>query len=309
MGGCCGRFLQSRFSHGRSCTSNASIEGKTVIITGCNTGIGKETAVDLAKRGGKIIMACRSEERALPAVAEVKERSNCRSDAVKFMKLDLGSMKSIREFAAKFLEEEDRLDILINNAGVMMCPQMKTEDGFELQIGTNHLGHFLLSILLLDKIKATGTGSRIVNVSSRAHRGGAGFDLNNLMMEDNYSKWTQYSNSKLANILFTLELARRLQDTGVNVYSLHPGVITTELGRYLPTWLVCIVGLFQCFLKTPIEGAQTTIHCAVSEEAANETGLYYSDCRPVEPMIPQAKDVQLAEKLWLLSEKLVKEHA
>ena len=190
------------------------------------------------------------------------------------------------------------------------------------------------------------------------------------MMEDNYSKWTQYSNSKLANILFTLELARRLQgaysslwwmsspqllimhepwltnplwflfpkDTGVNVYSLHPGVITTELGRYLPTWLVCIVGLFQCFLKTPIEGkflgwwwasdferrnkenatalldhqfsgAQTTIHCAVSEEAANETGLYYSDCRPVEPMIPQAKDVQLAEKLWLLSEKLVKEHA
>merc|ERR1712168_837682 len=182
---------------------------------------------------------------------------------------------------------------------------MKTEDGFEMQMGTNHLGHFLLTTLLLDKIKETGRGARIVNVSSLAHKSGGGIDLNNLMMENNYSEQKQYSHSKFANVLFTKELARRLEGTGVNVYALHPGVITTELGRHLPKWMAFIAGCCQCCFKTPIEGAQTTIHCAVSDEAADETGLYYSDCRPIEP-IPEANDAELAKGLWELSERLTK---
>jgi len=296
--------IHNRFGRGGVCTSKAQIKEKTVIITGCNTGIGKETAVDLAKRGGRIIMACRSQERALPALEEVQQRSG--SSNIKFMQLDLASLQSVRKFANQFLGEEERLDILINNAGVMMCPQMKTEDGFEMQMGTNHLGHFLLTNLLLDKLKQSGPGSRIVNVSSRAHHEGQGIQLDNLMMENNYSSRTQYGHSKLANILFTKELAKRIGGSGVTTYALHPGVILTELWRFLPNWVQFLLGtnFFQMFTKTPAEGSQTTIHCAISEEVKDDNGIYYADCKPMVPLLP-AESTKLASQLWDLSENLV----
>merc|ERR1719259_1546098 len=194
----------------------------------------------------------------------------------------------------------------------MAVPKGKTPDGFESQIGINHLGHFLLTNLLLDIIEASGPGSRIVTVSSLAHRRGLKFNVSDLMMEQRpYNKWEQYGNSKLANILFTKELANQLKDSGVTTYVLHPGVIMTELGRSLDSTaetifmsLVHYTPLRYVF-KTPEEGAQTTICCAVSEEFASHSGEYYADCAISPLLIPQASDETLAKQLWRTSMDLV----
>ncbi len=221
-------------------------------------------------------------------------------------------MKSIRECCKEINEKEKRIDILINNAGIMMCPQMKTEDGFEMQIGTNHFGHFLFTNLLLDKIKACAP-SRIVTVSSLAHGDGK-IDLDDIHFERRpYGRITSYSQSKLANILFTRELAKRLEGTGVTTYSLHPGVVNTELSRHIEDMFGPLKDIFR-FISTPVvefmlkssrDGAQTSIECAVSEKVANQTGLYYSDCKVKKPK-PQAEDDEMAKKLWDLSVKTVK---
>jgi retinol dehydrogenase 13 len=197
-----------------------TIAGKVAIITGANSGIGKETAVDLAKRGGKVYIACRDIKRGEDALKEIKERSN--SDNVHFLQLDLASLDSVREFSRKFHEVEDQLHILVNNAGIMACPKGKTKDGFELQLGTNHLGHFLLTNLLLDLLKSSAP-SRIVVVSSVLHILGR-IKKDDLMSEKFYQRWLVYGKSKLANILFTHELAKRLQGSGVTANSLHPGL-------------------------------------------------------------------------------------
>jgi NAD(P)-dependent dehydrogenase (short-subunit alcohol dehydrogenase family) len=204
---------------GRKYEKTTLIDGKIVIITGANAGIGKETAIELAKRGGKIYIACRDITRGENALKEIKERSG--SSNVHFLQLDLASMSSIREFSKKFHDLESELHILINNAGVMACPKAFTEDGFEMQMGTNHLGHFLLTNLLLDLLKSSAP-SRIVNVASLAYIFGK-FFKNNLNSEKFYFRWHAYGTSKLANILFTRELARRLENTKVTVNALHPG--------------------------------------------------------------------------------------
>jgi NAD(P)-dependent dehydrogenase (short-subunit alcohol dehydrogenase family) len=208
---------------------NTRIDGKIVVITGANSGIGKETAIDLAKRGGKIYIACRDLKRGEDALAEIKEKSG--SKDVHFLQLDLASLDSVREFANNFRSLESKLDILINNAGIMACPRMKTKDGFELQLGTNHLGHFLLTNLLLDLIKEAAP-SRIIVVSSILHRIGR-IKKDDLNSEKSYFKWLVYGQSKLANILFTNELSRRLEGTKVTANSLHPGVINSELSKNL----------------------------------------------------------------------------
>lgn len=198
---------------------NTRIDDKIVVITGANAGIGKETAIDLAKRGGKIYIACRDITRGQDALTEIKARSG--SDNIHFLQLDLASMESIREFSRKFHQLEQKLHILINNAGVMACPKSYTADGFELQFGTNHLGHFLLTNLLLDLLKKAAP-SRIVIVSSIMHRIGF-IKRNDLMREQRYWKWFVYGQSKLANILFARELSKRLEGSGVTANSLHPG--------------------------------------------------------------------------------------
>ena len=211
--------------------SKAKLVNKTVIITGANTGIGKETAINLAKRKAKVIIACRNPERGRNAEQEIRRKSG--SDNVFYHHLDLASLTSVRQFAEWAIEEEPHIDILINNAGIMACPYWKTEDGYEMQFGVNHLGHFLLTNLLLEKMKES-PAARIITVSSSLHKsikGGLNFD--DLNSEENYDPRVAYCRSKLANILFTRTLAKKLIGTNVTANCLHPGVVWTELMRHI----------------------------------------------------------------------------
>ena len=233
--------LYRKWIAGGVCTSQAKLDGKTVIITGANSGIGLETAVDIAKRNARVILACRSVERGKAAVADVRKRSG--NNNVVFVQLDLGSLASVRTFAAKILEDEPRIDILINNAGVMMIPKRTlTPDGFEMQFGVNHLGHFLLTNLLLDRIKETPR-ARIVNLSSSAqgYMFAGKFDFDNMNCEHSYGPVTAYCASKLANVLFTRSLAKRLESTGVTTNAVDPGAIKTGLQQHLTFPMVSLV--------------------------------------------------------------------
>ncbi|KAI1902117.1 hypothetical protein AGOR_G00041410 [Albula goreensis] len=277
-------------------SSTERIDGKTVLITGANTGIGKETARDLAKRGARIIMACRDMGKAEAAQKEIIEDS--KNQNVVIRKLDLSDTKSIKEFAEVINKEEKQVNILINNAGIMMCPFSKTVDGFEMQFGVNHLGHFLLTHLLFDLIKRSAP-ARIINLSSMAHSWGT-IKLDDINSEKGYDDRKAYGQSKLANILFSRSLAKRLQGTGVTVYAVHPGIVQTELGRHLNTPLKVAFTIVKPFTKTAVQGAQTSIYCAVTPELANESGLYYSDCAQAS-CTRAARDDEMAQKLWELS--------
>ncbi|XP_052769931.1 retinol dehydrogenase 12-like [Mya arenaria] len=305
--GVCAFLSVRQYMQGPKCRSTLKLAGKTVLITGANTGIGKETAKDLAKRGARVILACRDLTRAQKAASDITN-STGNSNVVVY-KLDLSSLKSVRECAEEVKKNEQRLDILINNAGVMWTPQCQTEDGFDMQMGTNHLGHFLFTNSLLDLVKKSAP-SRIVTVASRAHER-ANFDIEDINSERSFSTMTAYSNSKLANILFTRELAKRLEGTNVTAVSLHPGVIATELTRHandknIATW-VLMTFLFNPFLqhliKTPTAGAQTTLYCALDPDVENHPGKYFSDCAVKEPTKAGQDDI-MASKLWTLSEKL-----
>ncbi|XP_006003247.1 retinol dehydrogenase 13 [Latimeria chalumnae] len=301
-----GAVLVKDYTGGGKCPSKATIKGKTVIITGANTGIGKETALELAKRGGRIIMACRNMEKCEAAAREV--RTETLSHNVHARYLDLASMKSIREFARKINEEEERVDILINNAGIMRCPRWKTEDGFEMQFGVNHLGHFLLTNLLLDTMKTSGH-SRIVNVSSLAHVAGE-IDFEDINYEKKkYDTRAAYCQSKLAVVLFTKELAKQLQGTGVTANAVHPGVVHTELGRHTgmhkSSFSSTVLGpLFWLIVKTPRQGAQPSVYLAVAEELEGVSGKYFDGMKQKDPA-PQALDEETARSLWDLGAKMV----
>ena len=309
-----------RYFGGGVCYSKARLDGKTAIITGANTGIGLETAVDFAQRNGRVILACRSKDKGEAAVELVKKRSG--NNDVLFMQLDLSSLESVRNFSARVLDSEAHIDILVNNAGVMACPYTKTADGFEMQFGVNHLGHFLLTNLLLDRMKEAPS-ARIVNVSSSAHRRGK-INLDDLNSTKDYNSWGAYAQSKLANILFTRSLATRLEGTNVIANALHPGVIKTELGRHINVFLVSnnqsshainLLFLFLMqraamtplilFLKTTWQGAQTSIYCAVSEEMEGVSGQFLADCKIVKSANPLALDDNLAERLWEVSSEMV----
>uniref|UniRef100_A0A1B0GM47 Short-chain dehydrogenase n=1 Tax=Phlebotomus papatasi TaxID=29031 RepID=A0A1B0GM47_PHLPP len=260
------------FQGGQFRKDDILMENKVVVITGANTGIGKETALDLAKRGAKIYMACRDKNRGEEARMEVIEKSG--NPNIYFRQLDLASLTSVRSFAQAFKNEESRLDVLLNNAGVMMIPKCHTEDGFEMQIGVNHMGHFLLTNLLLDLLKKSAP-SRIINVSSLAHINGQ-INKEDLNSEKSYNRITAYSQSKLANILFTRELAKRLEGTRVTVNALHPGAVNTELMRHIPKFLTFIGRPFlKLFFKTPRSGAQTQIRLAVDPVLEDVTGKYF----------------------------------
>ncbi|XP_029986085.1 dehydrogenase/reductase SDR family member 13b.1 [Sphaeramia orbicularis] len=272
---------------------------------GSNTGIGKVTAVDLARRGARVVLACRSKERGEAALVDVKRESG--SDNVVFMQLDLGSLTSVRTFAETFLKTEARLDILINNAGVYM--QGRTADGLGMMFGVNHIGHFLLTHLLLERLKRCGP-SRVVNVSSTAHNfGKIDFDCLNthkaLGLGTSFMEVLQvYSDSKLCNVLFTHELAKKLQGTDVTCYSLHPGAINTELARNTSSVLqMCLKPFTAFFFKNPVQGAQTTLHCALQEGLEPLSGRYFSNCT-VRNVYAKAKDDAAAKKLWEFSERV-----
>jgi len=304
-----GIYVLKKYMNGGVCQSRERIDGKVVIVTGANTGIGKETAMDLVQRGAKVYLACRSVTRAQHAVDDIVNQTGISRNQLPIMQLDLASFKSIRSFASSFREREKKLDILINNAGVMLVPLGKTEDGYETSFGVNHLGHFLLTNLLMDLLIAGDSPSRIINVSSLGHVFGT-INFDDLMMEKGFSSAHAYFQSKLANILFTRELAHRLQGTKVTTYSLHPGSIRTELMRHISIISDYAIGrvlfyyLSWPFVKEPWNGAQTTICCAVDSSLASESGKYYSDCVEKQPSA-EAEDDAVARRLWDVSVQLV----
>lgn len=293
----------SKWLSGGVCHSHTRIDGKTVVITGGNTGIGKETAKELAHRGGRIIIACRDMTKGQAAAKEIEAATGSQ---VHLQHLDLSSFTSIKTCADRILETEAEVNILINNAGIMMCPYSETKEGFEMQFGTNHLGHFLFTHLLLDRIKSSAP-ARIINVSSVAHTAGK-MHWNDLNMKTNYNARAAYCQSKLANILFTRELANKLKGTSVTCYAVHPGVVNTEIGRHLSDlnrllgWSFKHIG--RIVFKTAGQGAQTTVYCAVDETLDLKSGLYYSDCAEKMPTSLARNDLA-AKKLWDISMDLV----
>uniref|UniRef100_A0A8I3X663 Retinol dehydrogenase 13 n=1 Tax=Callithrix jacchus TaxID=9483 RepID=A0A8I3X663_CALJA len=276
---------------GGVCPSKATIPGKTVIVTGANTGIGKQTAFELAKRGGNVILACRDMEKCEAAARAIRRETL--NHHVNARHLDLASLKSIREFAAKISEEEERVDILVNNAAVMRCPHWTTEDGFEMQFGVNHLGHFLLTNLLLDKLKASAP-SRIINLSSLAHIAGH-IDFDDLNWQTRkYDPKAAYSQSKLAVVLFTKELSRRLQGMGeLQMGAKGKGVCGLIAGP-----------IFWLLVKSPELAAQPSTYLAVAEELADVSGKYFDGLKQKAPA-PEAEDEEVARRLWAESARLV----
>lgn len=288
------------------CHSKADLTGKTAIVTGANTGIGYCTARDLARRNARVILACRSLERGRAAAANIREETGNENVHVKM--LDLSSMKSVRAFAAEINKEEPQLNILINNAAVTGLDKTMTDEGLELTYAVNHFGPFLLTNLLVDLLKKSSP-SRVVVVSSIVNIFGS-VDCDNLCAEKDFSIAWAYYNSKLCNVLFTKELARRLRGTGVLANCLHPGSIRTNLLRNIPAIIrIPILMLGSLFFKTPEEGAQTSIYCAVDEAVEGVSGEYFIDCRSAEHGIwinKSAYDEGLCKKLWEVSEKITK---
>lgn len=273
------------------------MKGKNVVITGGNAGIGLATSKALAKKGARVIIMSRTAERGNEAVEEVKAYAG--HDNVEMLQCDLASQKQIRQAAEK-LNELDRLDVLVNNAGAFFSEYAETEDGIERQFAVNHLAPFLLTNLVLDKIKASAP-ARIVTVSSRAHyRGDINFD--NLGFKGEYDGFMKaYSQSKLANVLFTYELARKLEGSGVTATCLHPGVVGTSIaqknskGFYKLGW-----GLLKPFMTTTEKGAETSVYLASSPEAEGFTGQFFDKCKPRESSA-LSHDKELAKKLWDVS--------
>uniref|UniRef100_A0A1B6LG81 Retinol dehydrogenase 14 n=1 Tax=Graphocephala atropunctata TaxID=36148 RepID=A0A1B6LG81_9HEMI len=283
------------------CSSRSTMENKTVIVTGCNSGIGKETALDLARRGARVIMACRNLEQANKVRESIVETT--KNDKIVVRKLDLSSLSSVRTFADAINRTEQRLDVLIHNAGMANTfSKQRTDDGLEMTMATNQFGPFLLTHLLIDLLKRSSP-SRIVVVASSLYRL-ASINLNNPNPVNTLPAYLYYS-SKYANILFTRELARRLEGTGVTANCLHPGLIDSGIWRNVPAPLSWGLNLIvKGFFKSPEQGAQTTIHLAVSEEVAEVTGKYFSDCKEAS-LSSGVQDMAVAKKYWEICEELV----
>ena len=279
--------------------------GKVAIITGSNTGIGYHMAYELASKGANVVMACRNLEKASDSRNKILKdfpKAN-----IKLYQLDLADLDNIKYFANKFINENDKLDILINNAGVMIPPYSKTKNNFELQFGTNHLGHFALTGLLLPLLEKNDNG-RIITVSSIAHNPGI-IDFNDLNSErKKYSKWGSYSQSKISNLCFAIELDRRLKAGGFSTISLasHPGYSNTELQRYSILWR--ILNVF--FAMSAKRGAEATLFAATNQIATEyiywgPTGIIEMRGRTGKAKInKKAQDKDTAKRLWSISEEM-----
>jgi NAD(P)-dependent dehydrogenase (short-subunit alcohol dehydrogenase family) len=280
-----------------------TLGGQVVAITGANAGIGKETAVALARMGATVIMTARDPGRGAAARAEVQERSG--STTVDLMSLDLADFASIRDFAAGLLQRYDRLDVLVANAGLVMRHRTETADGFETTFGVNHLGHFYLTSLLLDRLRASAP-ARVVVLSSAAHKmARRGLDFDDLQCTRRYRAFDAYSRSKLANVYFTRELARRLAGTGVTVNAAHPGYVASQFARDGDLYLEPLVRLGgKLFAISPEKGARTSVYLASSPEVEGATGGYYVRCRPA-AVSKVGQDDIAARRLWDASEGLI----
>ena len=296
--------------------------GRTVLVTGGYSGIGKETARAMAAKGAHVILSGRDATKLAAAADGIAEETGAQVDT---LVCDLASLASVRGGAKEANERFDKIDLLINNAGVMACPLARTADGFEMQFGTNHLGHFLLTNLLMPLIEK-GEASRIVNLSSRGHHiDGVHFDDPNYERRE-YRKWPAYGQSKTANILFSVGLENRLADRGVHAYALHPGGIHTNLARHMSEEDKAELrervrkaaeesGQEPQGFKTIPQGAATTCWVATTDELTDSGGLYCEDCHvadqddedPMGGVRSYAIDADNAERLWTMSEELVGE--
>ena len=273
------------------------LSGRHFLVTGANTGIGKETARGLAKRGARVTLAGRSEDKTRAAMADIAAETS--GADLEFLQLDLSDFESVRKAASEFLARDEPLHVLINNAGLAGGKGM-TASGFEMTFGTNHMGPFLLTQLLLDRLKEADA-ARIVNVASTMHYQAKGIDWE-AVRQPTASRvgLKEYSVSKLANVLHAQELARRLAGTNVTTYSLHPGVIASDVYRQVPWPLRKVM---TTFMKSPADGAKTSLHCATAPEAGAETGLYYDEAKPKKPA--SVATPELAAELWERSEAWV----
>lgn len=271
------------------------------VITGANSGIGKVTAQELARKGFTIVMLCRNLEKARPVQQAIQ--ADHPDVVVDLIACDLANLASVRAAAGQVKDQYEHIDVLVNNAGLYIDTEQRSPDGIELTFATNHLGPFLLTNLLLDQLRR-GQDARVITVSSEGHRFSGAFRLDDLTHPKSYSAVRAYGRSKLCNILFARELAERLMDSGITSNSLHPGAVDTNFGGSNSTAMGILLNLARPFMRTPEEGADTSIYLASSPEVHYVTGLYFADRKPKTP----SKDAQstfYAHRLWTMSCDLV----
>lgn len=274
------------------------MKGKTCVVTGTSSGIGKETAVALARAGANVAIVCRTRDKGERARAEIQQQSG---GAVALFVADFGSQRAVRALAARLATALPRIDVLVNNAGLIAGQRRLTEDGLETTFAVNHIGYFLLTRLLEPKLVASAP-ARVVNVSSRAHRSGT-IRFDDLMGARRYDGWKAYAQSKLANVMFTYELARRLAGRGVTVNCLHPGVVATNFGDAGPLRIRLGVGIARPFMKSSAHGAETSVYLASSPEVEGVSGKYFVNRRAVRSS-DESYDQAVAVRLWKVSEEL-----
>lgn len=280
--------------------------GRVVVVTGANSGIGFETAVALAALGAHVVLCARDPGRGERAVADAAARVGP-SASLELAELDLADLASVEACAAGLLERHPHLHVLVNNAGGILRRRQTTVDGFEATFGVNHLGHFFLTRLLTERLRSSAP-ARVVNIASGAHRsarGGLPFD--DLQSEGSYRPFTVYARSKLANILFTRELARRLDGSGVTANAVHPGYVASRFGRDGDTGVLGSAAMIlgRPFAISSAKGARTSVHVASAPALEDTTGAYFVKCRPTEPSAA-ARDDDAAQRLWELSDELLR---
>jgi len=278
--------------------THVDMSGKTCMITGANSGIGKATAMALAGMGADLVLVCRDRERGETAVSEISKQGG---GTTELLIADLGSQKQVRKVAAEFLSTSRPLHVLVNNAGVALSERTETEDGIESTFAINHLGPFLLTKLLLDRIKESAA-SRIVTVASVAHKF-SDLDFDDINSTKRYRGMRVYGNSKLANILFTRELAKRLEGTGVTANAAHPGAVASNFGRNNPGFMGRMIKVMAPFMRTPDKGAQTSIYLAASPQVEGVTGKYFANSKEKEPSKAATSDAN-AKRLWEISQQM-----
>lgn len=295
-----------RWTNAEDALRGVSLKGKRALVTGAASGIGTETTRVLALAGADVILAVRNVADGERIAGELERSLPEGSGRLSVKALDLSDLARVRACAQAVAANGRSLDLLINNAGVMAPPLGFTRQGFEQQLGVNHLGHFLLTMLLMDRLSAD---ARVVNLSSAAHYRGSGagilatLDADRRYETRRYSRWTAYGDSKLANVLFTKGLARRLPPRAL-AFSLHPGVIATQLGRHLGKAGAVAFAISRVFMKSVGQGAATTVFAAAAPELVGHSGAYLSDCNEKMPHAA-ARDEALVEQVWQLSERCV----
>lgn len=277
----------------------SSMKGRVCLVTGGNSGIGKETALGLAWLGATVIIVTRDRTKGEAALSEIRGKSE--NQNVDLMVADLSSMQSVRQLAREFLAKYPKLHVLVNNAGIFLPKRMVTVDGLETTFATNHLGHFLLTNLLLNLLKASAP-SRVINITSDAHKG-AEIDFDDLMGEKKFSGFKAYGQSKLANILFTYELARRLEGTRITVNCLHPGAVRTGFGKDSRGLFALVMRVVGPFMMSPEKAARAAVYLASSPELERVTGKHFAKGKEEESS-KESYDQATAERLWQVSTEL-----